>query len=168
MSGLTTNFGGAGTCRGLKGACGAVSAAACGARGWCCAEGTTTTWGSVELTPVSCGCSQEWSNPQESGGCGSLIPGRQAPTRRVSGCASHGWGSRIAATGRYEPTGLWLAPSAVSGSVRRTATPRVLTRGKGSRCTDSRTDCGTDRTAARIARSGEYRLAISVHRSTSP
>jgi hypothetical protein len=55
----------------------------------------------------------------------------------------------------------------VSGTVRA-ATPRALTRGRGSRTTDSGTDCGTDRTAARIARSGGNRLATAVHRSTSP
>ena len=168
MSGRTTSLGGTDTCRGVTDACGGVSVAAGWAGGLCCAEGRTPTWGSVESTPVSGGCSPGWSNPQVSGGCGSSIQGRLAPMVRASGSASPGCrsGSGSAAADRYQPAGRWLAPTAVSGSVRRAARSRASTRVKGSRCTDSRTDRGTDRTAARIARSGGYRLVTAVHRST--
>ena len=169
MSGRTTSFGGADTCRVVTVARGGMQAGAGWAGGLCCAEGTTTKEGSVEPTPVSCGYSEapREANPQVSGDRGSSLQGRLTTTHPTSVSASPGWGSRPGAADRYPPADPGIAPSAVSGTVRA-ATPRALTRGRGSRTTDSGTDCGTDRTAARIARSGGNRLATAVHRSTSP
>ena len=171
MSGRTTKFAEADTCRGLTGARGVVSATASGGVGVCGVEGTATTKGSVEPTPESRGYPQppREANPQVSGDRGSSLQGRLTTTHPTSESASPGWGSRPGAADRYpllaDP---WIAPSAVSGSVRRAATPRALTCAAGFGCTESRTDCGADRTAARIARSGGYRLAIFVYRSTCP
>lgn len=83
------------------------------------------------------------------------------------GSASPRWGSRSsAAAGRYAPNGPGLAPFAMSALVRRAVTPRALTRMAGSHGMGSGTDRGTDRNAARMARSWGYRLAMAVHRST--
>jgi len=170
MSGRTTKFAEADTCRGLTGARGVVSATASGAVGVCGAEGTTTTEGSVEPTPESRGYPQppREANPQVSGDRGSSLQGRLTTTHRASDSASPGCGSGSVAAGRYAPTGPGLAPFAASRSVFREAWPRALTGVARFCCTDSWADCGADRTAARIARSGGYRLAIFVYRSTCP
>ena len=97
-----------------------------------------------------------------------IDPKAPGPMTRTSGTASPWWGSGSAAAGRYAPTGPGPAPSAASGFCRQEATARTPTWVKVSRFTDSRTDRGTDRTAARIARSGGYRLTTAVHRFSSP
>jgi len=171
LSGRTTSSGGVDTCRLVTVARGGMQAGAGWAGGLWGVEGTTMTEGSVEPTPVSCGYSEapREANPQVSGDRGSSLQGRLTTTHPTSESASPGWGSRPGAADRYpllaDPG---IAPSAVSGSVRRAATPRALTCAAGFGCTESRTDCGADRTAARIARSGGYRLAIFVYRSTCP